>query len=264
MTDANFYPPIVSPQQLDRSPGAKRRVKLMLVLGLLIVVGGGTWTGVTIYSTMQRDREISQLKTAVAGFDPVARRHNAAVSQNNAAVSKNQQAADQAGDASNAISAAHQALNGVLLAPDSDSTNCSTVSCLNATSKPGAEAFATFGGILRTMSVPPGSAATAKQLIADTTKTERDWFGMAEATSFDSFENDATTAETDGGHFDSDYQALITSIDNVSATLNNKRLQLNNTTMTLNHAATTLNQEGAALKRRAAALDVTIIVPTAN
>lgn len=236
--------------QLALSSGAKRLVGLMLVLGLLTAAGAGAWTGATISAARQRDREISQLKTAVARFNAVVARHNAAVI-------REQQASGQVNKASEVLSGAHDTLGGVLNGPSSDSSNCSTLSCLNVTSKPGAEAFAAFGRTLRTTPVPPGSAAIAKRLIADTAGTEQDWLEMAEATSLDSFGNDATAAETVGGHFDSDYQALITSLDNQLTPLVNEAA-------TLYSAATTLNHQGAALNRRAAALNVTISVRTAN
>jgi len=236
--------------QLALSSGAKRLVGLMLVLGLLIAAGVGAWTGATINAARQRDREISQLKTDVARFNAVVARHNAAVI-------REQQAAEQVNKASGVLSSAHDTLSGVLNDPGSDSSNCSTLSCLNVTSRPGAEAFAAFGRTLRSTPVPPGSAAIAKRLTADTAGTGQDWVEMAEATSFDSFGNAATAAETDGGHFDSDYQALITSLDNELTPLGNEAV-------TLNNAATTLNHQGAALNRRAAALNVTISVRTAN
>ena len=65
--------------RLALSPGARRLVGLILVLGVLTAAGEGAWAGATISAARQRDREISQLNLAVARLNPVVARHNAAV-----------------------------------------------------------------------------------------------------------------------------------------------------------------------------------------
>jgi hypothetical protein len=236
--------------RLPLSSRAKRVVGLMIVLGLLSAAGAGAWAGVAISAARERAREISLLDTAVA-------RHNAAVARHNAAVITEQGAAAQVTRASAALSSAHDTLYGVLNGPSSDSSDCASVDCFNVTSEPGAEAFAAFGRTLRATPVPPGSAAIAKRLSAATASTGKDWVAMARDTSFGSFGNDATAAEKDGGHFDSDYQALMTSLDNAQVTLGSQAAALDN-------AATPLNREAAALRRQAAALNVTIGVRAAS
>jgi hypothetical protein len=234
--------------RLALSPGAKRLVGVMLVLGLLTVAGGAAWDAATIRAARLRAREISQLDAAVARFNAVVARHNAAVTGL-------QQAAHQMSDVSTVLTSAHATVLGVLDGPSTDSTNCSTESCFNATSRPGAIAFAAFGRTLRATVVPPGSAAIAKRLIADTADDERDWAGMAMATSFIGGEDSAAAAEQ--VPWDSDYAALMASLDNELTALGNQAAQLNT-------AAATLTSEGAALGRRAAALNVTISLRTAN
>jgi len=236
--------------RLALSPGARRLVGLILVLGLLAAAGEGAWAGATISAIRQRDREISQLNLAVARFNPVVARHNAAV------VSE-QQATGRVSRTTDVLSDAHGTLVAVLNSPAADPNNCATVGCFNATSWPDVHGFATFGRILRETPVPPGAAAIEKQLIADTAATEEDWREQTVATSFASIETEATAAEKVGGQFDNDYQKLITSLSNELATLGNQA-------WTLENAATTLNREGAALLRQAAALNVKISVRTAN
>jgi hypothetical protein len=236
--------------QLVLSSGAKRLVRLILVLGLLTAAGEGAWVGAKINAVRQRDREISQLNTAVAQFNAVVARHNAAVAQE-------QQAAGQVGNDQAALNGAYHTLADALNSPGADSSNCSTVNCFNANSLFVANAFAAFGRTLHATSVPPGSAAIAKRLSTDTAGNEQDWMEMAQAASFISIENIATAAEKVGGRFDNDYSALMKSLDNEATTLGNEAA-------TLNNAATTLNHEAAALKRQAAALNVTVSVRTAN
>jgi len=236
--------------QLVLSSGAKRLVRLILVLGLLTAAGEGAWVGAKINAVRQRDREISQLNTAVAQFNAVVARHNAAVAQE-------QQAASQAGNDQDVVSGAYHTLVGALNSPGADSSNCSTVNCFNATSLLVADAFAAFGRALRATPVPPGSAAIAKRLSTDTAGNEQDWMEMAQAASFTSIENIATATEKVGSRFDNDYSALVKSLDNEATTLGNEAA-------TLNNAATTLNHEAAALKRQAAALIVTVSVRAAN
>ena len=236
--------------QLALSSGAKRLVGLILVLGLLTAAGEGAWAVATINAVRQRDREISQLNAAVPGF-------NAAVARHNAAVAREQQAASRVGNDTEVLGSAHSTLVDALNSPGADSSNCSTVNCFNVTSVPDVDAFAAFGRTLRATPVPPGSAAIAKRLIAETAGSEQDYQGITQAASFTSIENLATAAENVGGRFDNDYSALMTSLDNAATTLNHEAT-------TLNNAATTLNHEAAALKRRAAALNVTVSVRAAN
>ncbi len=234
--------------RLALSPGAKRIVGLMLVLGLLTVAGEAAWAGATIHAARVRAREISQLDAAVARFNPVVARHNAAVA-------REQQAASEVSSTITVLTNAHGTVLDVLTSPSTDSSNCSTESCFNVTSRPGAVAFAAFGRTLRATPVPPGSAAITKRLIADTAGEERGWAEMATATSFTSVEDSAAAAQKIP--WDSDYAALMTSLGNEYAALGNQAGQLNT-------AATALTNEGAALDRRAAALNVTISVRTAN
>jgi hypothetical protein len=70
------------------SSGAKRLVGLILALGLLTVAGEGAWVGATINAARQRDREISQLHTAVAQLNAVVARHNAVVAREQQAASQ--------------------------------------------------------------------------------------------------------------------------------------------------------------------------------
>jgi hypothetical protein len=236
--------------RLSLSPGARRLVGLTLVLGVLTAAGAGAWAGATISAARQRMREISQLNLAVARFNPVVARHNAAVIGE-------QQAVRQVIKASGVLSNADDKLDAALNSPAANSTNCATVSCFDATSWPDVNGFAAFGRTLRETPVPPGSAAIAKRLVTDTAANEENWREQTMATSFTSIENEATAGEKVGGQFDRDYQALITS-------LGNELTALGNEAVTLNNAATTLNQQGAALIRQAEALNVTISVRTAN
>jgi quercetin dioxygenase-like cupin family protein len=236
--------------RLALSPGAKRLTGLFLVLGVLTAAGAGAWTGVTINAIRQRNAEISQLRTDVAHFNPVVARHNAAVA-------RLLQANSQEENASLTLDEAHNTLVGVLNSPGSDSSDCATVNCFNVTSLPGAKAFSAFGSTLRATPVPPGSAAIAKRLTAETASTAQDWTEMATADSFTSVENFATAAENVGGKFDNDFSALETSLENEGVTLSAEANTLNNVAATLNHQA-------AALSRRAVALNVTVSVRAAS
>ena len=235
---------------LALSSGAKRLVGLLLVLGLLTAAGEGAWVGTTINAVRERAREITQLNTAVAQFNSVVARHNAAVAQE-------QQAATKLGNEADTLSSAQAALSTALNSPSADSSNCLTVNCFSVTSVPDVNAFAAFGRTLRATPVPPGSAAIAKRLLADTEGSEQDYKEITQATSFTSIEDSATAAETVGGRFDNDYSALMTSLDNETTTLSNEAA-------TLNNAATTLNRQAAALNRRAAALNVMVGARAAN
>jgi hypothetical protein len=240
----------VASWQLALSSGAKRLVGLFLVLGLLTAAGEGAWVGATIEAARQRDMEISQLNAAVPRFNAVVARHNAAVA-------REQQAASQVENDTEALGSAHGTLVDALNSPSADSSNCSTVDCFNVTSVPDVDAFAAFGRTLRATPVPPGSAAIAKRLIAETAGSEQDYREITQAASFTSIENIATAAEKVGGRFDNDYSALMTSLGNEATVLSNEAA-------TLDNAATTLNHEAAVLKRRAAALNVTVSVRAAN
>jgi Domain of unknown function (DUF4389) len=236
--------------RLTISPGARRIVGLILVLGVLTAAGEGAWAGATISAARQRMREISQLNVAVARFNPVVARHNAAV------ISE-QQAVRQVVKASEVLSKADDTLVAVENSPAADGNNCATVSCFNVTARPVVNGLAAFGRTLRETPVPPGSAAIEKRLIAETAGLEENWREQTVATSFTGIINETAAAEKVGGQFDHDYQALITSLaDELTA--------LGNQAVTLNHAATTLNQQGAALLRQAAALNVKVSVRTAN
>ena len=241
--------PVVS-WALVLSPGAKRLVGLILVLGLLTAAGQGAWTGEKINAARERAREITQLNTEAVEF-------NAAVARHNAAVATELQAASQVGNATDTLTTANATLNGVLNGPAANDNNCATVSCFNENALPVANGFAAFGRTLRATSIPPGSAAIAKRLAADNTANEQDWVEISQATSFTSIEDIATAAEKVGGQWDNDYPALMTSLDNQATALSDQAA-------TLTSAATTLNREGAALNQRAAALNVTVSVRTAN
>jgi Domain of unknown function (DUF4389) len=236
--------------QLALSPGAKRLTGLFLVLGVLTAAGAGAWTGLTIHAIRQRNAEISQLRTDVARFNPVVARHNAAVARVLQADSEEENATVRVHDAYNTLVRA-------LIGPGTDSSNCTTVSCFDATSLPDVKAYSAFGRILRATPIPPGSAAIAKRLTAETASSERD---SIEETTADSFGSGATfdaAAETVGDELDNDYAALEASLTNESVTF---AVEAN----TLNNAATTLNNQAAALKRRAAALNVTVSVRAAS
>jgi hypothetical protein len=231
------------------SPGAKRLVGLILVLGLLTAAGAGAGVVAKINAVRQRDREISQLNTAVARF-------NAGVARHNAAVTREQEAVPPVTQATTVLTNANDTFNDVLNSPSADSSNCLSVSCFNMTSLVIADAAAAFGRILRATAIPAGSAAIAKRLTVDNTAYEQNWREQATADSLTSLENLSTAGETVGTHWDTDYAALMTSLNNEGAALGNEAV-------TLNNAAATLNQEGAALSRRAAALNVTVSVRAA-
>jgi hypothetical protein len=231
------------------SPGAKRLVGLILVLGLLTAAGAGAGVVAKINAVRQRDREISQLNAAVARF-------NAAVTRHNAAVVREQEAVIPVTAATTVLTNANDTFNGVLNGPSTDSSNCSSVYCFNMTSLPIANAAAAFGRVLHATKIPAGSAVIAKRLAVDNAAYEQDWRESATADSLTSLVNLSTAAETVGAHWDTDFAALMTSLNNESGALGNEAV-------TLNNAATSLNQEGAALSRRAAALNVTVSVRAA-
>jgi hypothetical protein len=228
-------------------PGAKRLVGAMLVLGLLIVAGGAAWDAAMIRAARERAREISQLDADVARFDATVARHNAAVTAE-------QLAASQVSNASTVLGSAHATALGD---PASDASQCGTISCFSAASRADAADFAAFGRTLKATPVPPGAAALAKRLFADTTGLEQNDAEVEAATSFDSIVTIETAGEKVAGHWDSDYADLMAAIDIKSRALGSEALQLNT-------AATTLTKQGAALERRAAALNVPINLRTAN
>jgi Domain of unknown function (DUF4389) len=226
------------------SAGAKRLVRLMLVLGLLTAAGAGARVGASVAAARQRDREINQLDADLV-------RLNAAVARHNAAVAREQQAVSQVDNATQTLTTANDTLNSVLTSPSTDSSNCTTVYCFQVTSLPDANAFVAFGRVLRATAVPPASAPLAKRLLTDNTQDAQDWKEMAQADSFTSIENYADAAEKVGGRWDDDYPALITSLNNEDTTLGNEAL-------TLDNGATSLNRQAAALDQRAAELNVPI------
>jgi hypothetical protein len=236
--------------QLVLTPGAKRLVGLILVLGLLAAFGAGFATGTLINNAVTRNREINQLKVEIT-------QHNAAVARYDTAAARQQQAANQVSNAVEQVSAANQTLDAALNSPAANSADCSTVNCFNVTALPVANAFAAFGRTLRATSIPPGAAAIAQRLITDTAANEQDWKEITMATSFTSIENIATAAETVGGHFDNDYPALVKALSQEATTLDNEAT-------TLDGQAATLNQGAAALNRQAAALNVAVSVQTAD
>lgn len=236
--------------RLVLTPGARRFVGLILVLGLLTVAGEGAAVGTVINSAVQRHREINQLNTEVA-------QHNAAVARLDAAIAREQQASDQVNSALTGVGDAHDSLLSALNGPGADSTNCTTVACFNATAVPVANGFAAFGRTLRAIAIPAGSAAAAKRLSTDTAENLRDWKEITQATSFTSIESIATAAETVGGHYDDDYAALLKSLGQVESTLENRAA-------TLDSQAAALNGQAAALNRQAKALNRTVGVRTAN
>jgi hypothetical protein len=234
--------------QLVLLPGARRVVRLILVLGLLAVFAQGFAIGTTINAAVTRDREINQLNAEIT-------QHNAAVARLDAVIAREQAATSQASHALTQVTDAHNALANVLNSPAADSTNCSTVECFDTTSVPVANAFAAFGRTLRATAVPAASAAVAKRLSTDTAGNEKDWKELTQATSFTSIEDIATAAETVGGRYDKDYQALVQSLDQVQSTLLNQAA-------TLNSQATVLNNQAANLNRRAVTLNTTVNVRT--
>jgi hypothetical protein len=235
--------------RLALSPGARRLVGLMLVVGLLTAGGGGAWAGATISAAIQRDREISQLRLDVARFNPI-------VAQHNAAVARVRQTTSQVLKASQTLSGAHDALATAMDATGTNVQNCTTLTCINVTTEPAAKGLAVFGRTLHGIAFPPDSAAMARRLAADTAATVQAWVALTKDTSLDALNGDRAAAEKTGGDFDSDYEALSTSLDN-------KLTPLDDQAVALSSAATALNRQGAALRQRASALNVLISVLTA-
>jgi hypothetical protein len=235
--------------RLPLSRGAKLLVGLMLVVGLLTAAGGGAWADATINAAIQRDREISQLHLDVARF-------NGVVAQHNAAVTRVQQATSLELNAYHKLTDAHDTLAAVLNTTGDNVQNCTSLTCINVTLEPGAKAFAVFGRALHGIAFPPGSAAMARRLAADTAATGQAWVALTKETSLDNLNSDRAAAVKTSGDFDSDYEALTTSLEDAATSLDNQ-------TAALNNAATTLYIQGAALLRRASALNVVISVRTA-
>ena len=236
--------------QLVLLPSARRVVRLILVLGLVAVFAEGFAIGTTVNAAVTRDREINQLNAEIT-------QHNAAVARLNAAIARERAATSQASNALTQVTDAHNALASVLNSPAADSTNCATVECFDTTSVPVANAFAAFGRTLRATAVPAASATVAKRLSTDTAGNEKDWKELTQAMSFTSIEEIATAAETVGGRYDNDYQALVKSLDQVESTLESQAA-------TLNDQATALNNDAANLNRRAVTLNATVNVRTAS
>ncbi|MGH3264661.1 MAG: DUF4389 domain-containing protein, partial [Trebonia sp.] len=222
--------------QLALSAGARRLVRLLLALGLLLMAGEGFGIGVTVNAAIQRNREISQLNTQVA-------EHNAAVARLNAAVTKSQAAYSQVTNAINQVTNANEAFEATANSPAADPSNCSTVTCFDESDIPVIHAFAAFGRALRATPIPASSLAIAKRLAADNATTEQDWITDSQSTTLtlpqsfeDKFNNDST-------RFDNDYAALIKSLDQRAATVLAQ-------TGPLDEQATALNNSGAALSTR--------------
>jgi hypothetical protein len=234
--------------RLVLSPGARRLLGLVLVLGLLTLAGEGALVGASVVAAQHRTARISQLTADVTRFSGVVATHNTAAA-------RARQASLQIGNASDSLSSAHSGLMATLNSADFNS--CGTVSCFNTTSVPVADAFSTFGHSLQALAVPPGSAAAKTRLITDTAVTGQDWRAGTEDTDFTSLINDDNAAEKDGNQFDQDYTTLWSS-------LSQDGLALADTASKLNQEARTLNRVGAALLQRAAALNVTASVPTAQ
>ncbi|HEX6453503.1 MAG TPA: DUF4389 domain-containing protein [Trebonia sp.] len=220
--------------QLVLSPGAKRLVGLILALGLLTVVGGGISAGVVINSIRQRDMEINQL--------------NAAIAQHNSAVDQEQMDAAQVKSAVTTVTAAHEKLDSQLNTVVSETNSCTTVSCFNTAAVSTANVTGAFGRRVRAVPFPAAAASAAKKLAAEATANKQAWMDMSRAVSFTDYEDRATHAEKVGKRFDSDYSALLKSLDQRTAALNQQ--------------AATLDEQGAALARRGAALNVPVKVLT--
>jgi hypothetical protein len=220
--------------QLVLSPGAKRLVGLILALGLLTVVGGGIAAGVEINSIRQRDMEINQL--------------NAAITQHNSAVDQEQLDAAQVKSAVTTVTAAHEKLDSQLNTVVDETNSCTTVSCFDTAAVSAANVTGAFGRRVRAVPFPAAVASAAKKLAAEATANKQAWMDMSRAASFTDYEDRATRAEKVGKRFDSDYSALLKS--------------LNQRTAALNQQAATLDEQGAALVRRGAALNVPVKVLT--
>jgi uncharacterized protein DUF4389 len=220
--------------QLVLSPGAKRLLGLILALGLLTVVGGGISAGVVINSIRQRDMEINQL--------------NAAIAQHNSAVDQEQLDAAQVKSAVTTVTAAHEKLDSQLNTVVNGTNSCTTVSCFDTAAVSAANVTGAFGRSVRAVPFPAAAASAAKKLLAEATANKRAWMDMSRAVSFTDYEDRATHAEKVGKRFDSDYSALLKS--------------LNQRTAALNRQAATLDEQGAALVRRGAALNVPVKVLT--
>ena len=220
--------------QLILSPGAKRLVGLILALGLLTVVGGGIAGGVAINSIRQRDMEINQL--------------NAAIAQHNSAVDQEQLDAAQVKSAVTTVTAAHEKLDSQLNTVVNGTNSCTTVSCFDTAAVSAANITGAFGRGVRAVPFPAAVASAAKKLVAEATANKRAWMDMSRAVSFTDYEDRATRAEKVGKRFDSDYSAVLNSLDQRTAALNQQ--------------AATLDEQGAALVRRGAALNVPVKVLT--
>jgi Domain of unknown function (DUF4389) len=220
--------------QFVLSPGARRLVGLILALGLLTVVGGGISAGVVINSIRQRDMEINQLNAAIA-------RHNSAVDQE-------QLDAAQVKSAATTVTAAHEKLDSQLNTVINGTNSCTTVSCFDTAAVRAANVTGAFGRSVRAVPFPAAAASAAKKLAAEATANKQAWMDMSRAVSFTGYQDSATRAEKVGKRFDSDYSALLKSLDRRTAALNQQ--------------AATLDEQGAALVRRGAALNVPVKVLT--
>jgi hypothetical protein len=235
--------------RLVLSANARLLVRLFLVLGLIAVAGGGALAGSAINSTIQRDRQISQLNADVA-------RHNSAVAQFNPTVAETKAAHDQVNTAIEQLINANYALYTEASSKAADSSHCTTPMCYDESDIPVVHAYDSFGRALRAMRIPASSAAIAKRLVADNAVLVQDWIIASREPSFDPkpFEN---KWDKDAVRQDNDYKAL-------SKSLNKRQAALISQAGSLDEKATALNDSGAALKKRAAQLNVTVSVLTAN
>lgn len=228
---------------------ARLLVRLFLVLGLLSVAGGGALAGSAINSTIQRDRQISQLNADVT-------RHSSAVAQFNRTVAETQAAHDQVNTAIEQLINANHAFYTASSSPAADPSHCTTPMCYDESDIPVIHAYASLERALRALRVPASSAALAKRLVADTAVTEQDWIIASHEPSFDPkpFEN---KWDNDEARSDNDNVAF-------GKSLNKRQAALISQAGSLDEKATALNDSGAALKKRAAQLNVTVSVLTAN
>jgi Domain of unknown function (DUF4389) len=213
--------------QMVLSGGAKFLVGLILVLGLATTVGEGISAGSVISSARHRSEEINQL--------------NAAITKNNKAIHQNEKAIARVNSALARITSAHAKFDSQLNLVVNASQTCVSVSCFNAEALRGASAVAVFERKLRAVDIPPTSAAAEHKFATDVASYRQGWTGMGHSTSFTDYANRAERAAKAGTRFARDYKALITSLDNLGASLNKQAAVLNQRTTSLNRQAAALN-----------------------
>ena len=222
--------------QLVLSPGAKRLVGLILVLGLLTAVGEGVSVGARINSIRHRDMEINQLNVAIA-------RHNSAVATE-------QQEADQAQNAITRVTAAYEKLGSELKSMDNEGRSCTTKSCALSVILTMADDTGAFGRTVTAVPFPAVAAADSKRLIAAAVATDQALIDVSRAVSSTDLTNRFTQAENAGNRVDKDYSALMESLNQQAAALKQQ--------------AATLDQQAAALDLRGGALNVPVKVQYAD